>query len=147
MHPSEQGLTDLYRFACLLAGDEKSASEILLSVTRDSAAGHGGEFRSDRNRYAGLVNAIRERCKTVSPDAEPDEPPANDNSSRLAKSFSGLPEPERTALALFYTDLFTPEEIAGILRIDAGALSEKLANARQLLRETGGAFPSAASAS
>lgn len=147
MHLPEQKLVDLYRFSCLLSGDEISGAEIFLSAIRDSATNHTSEFRSDRHRCAWLVNAIRERCKTISPDAESKELPANDDSSPLAKSFSRLPEPGRTALALFYTDLFTPEEIAAILHIDAETLSEKLVHARNLLHDDAkGIFPATTSA-
>jgi DNA-directed RNA polymerase specialized sigma24 family protein len=52
----------------------------------------------------------------------------------LAQRFHQLPEPERSALALFYLEFFTTEEIAQLLKMDAELLSSTLGAARELLQ-------------
>jgi DNA-directed RNA polymerase specialized sigma24 family protein len=54
----------------------------------------------------------------------------------LAQRFHLLPEPERSALALFYLEFFTVEEIARLLKMDVDVLSDTLAAARQLLQQS-----------
>jgi len=53
----------------------------------------------------------------------------------LARHFHTLPEPGRSALALFYVDLFTPGEIAGFLKLELEQLADTLAAARERLQE------------
>jgi DNA-directed RNA polymerase specialized sigma24 family protein len=52
----------------------------------------------------------------------------------VAQRFRQLPEPERSALALFYLDLFPPPEIAQLLRVDLEELGEILSRGRSELR-------------
>ena len=47
-----------------------------------------------------------------------------------------LPEPERSALALFYLDFFTIAEIAELLKMNVETLAETLAAARGLLEQS-----------
>ncbi len=54
----------------------------------------------------------------------------------LARHFHGLPEPERSALALFYLDSFTPEQIAQLLGMNLDKLAGTLAQARTLLKRS-----------
>jgi DNA-directed RNA polymerase specialized sigma24 family protein len=51
-----------------------------------------------------------------------------------------LPEPERSALGLFYLDLFSVEEIAELLKMDIDVLSDTLGAARDLLQKSLGAL-------
>src|SRR5206468_3974824 len=53
----------------------------------------------------------------------------------VAQHISTLPEPERSALALFYLELFTPEEVAKLLKVKLEELAALLARARHFLAE------------
>jgi DNA-directed RNA polymerase specialized sigma24 family protein len=52
----------------------------------------------------------------------------------MAQRFHRLPEPERTALALFYLELFELEEIAQLLKLDEEQLAATVGRARELLQ-------------
>ena len=53
----------------------------------------------------------------------------------LAQRFHALPEPERSALALFYLDIFSVAEIAELLKMSLETLAETLGAARGLLAQ------------
>ena len=53
----------------------------------------------------------------------------------VAQRFSTLPEPERSALALFYLELFEPAEIARLLKLPLEELAAALGRGRTLLSE------------
>ena len=53
----------------------------------------------------------------------------------LAQRFHHLPEPERSALALFYLDLFDTTEIAQIVNLSLEQLADTLSRARLLLKD------------
>lgn len=107
------------------------------------------EFRNDRNRQAWLVQRIRERClrenagneqaapRLLRTEPEPGDRPVvlNIEAFIVAQRFSMLPEPERSALALFYLDLFQPVEIAKLLKMNIETLGATLGRARALLGE------------
>jgi DNA-directed RNA polymerase specialized sigma24 family protein len=46
-----------------------------------------------------------------------------------------LPEPERSAITLFYLEIFSPHELSEILGIDIGELARIIAAARKLLED------------
>jgi len=107
------------------------------------------QFRNETSRQAWLATHIRERCLENNKSAPPAAPrllrDESDPGIRpevlkieaflLAQRFHTLPEPERSALALFYLDLFTAEEIAELLNMDIHVLSDTLAAARDLLQK------------
>ena len=109
------------------------------------------EFRSDANRQAWLVQRLRQRC-LKNDDGSPEPAPPRllrmepepgvrpevlgIEAFILAEHFHGLPEPGRSALALFYLDLFTPEEIAHLLKMKIEQLGATLAEARTRLQES-----------
>lgn len=107
------------------------------------------QFRNETSRQAWLARHIRERCLENNKTAPPAAPRLlrddTDTGTRpevlqieaflLAQRFHTLPEPERSALALFYLDLFKPEEIAELLNMDMHVLSDTLGAARDLLRK------------
>jgi len=108
------------------------------------------QFRNETSRQAWLATHIRQRCLENNKAAPPTAPRLlrddSDTGTRpevlqieaylLAQRFHLLPEPERSALALFYLDLFSAEEIAELLDMDIHALSDTLGAARDLLRKT-----------
>jgi len=107
------------------------------------------QFRNETSRQAWLATHIRERCLENNKTAPPAAPRLlrddTDTGTRpevlqieaflLAQRFHTLPEPERSALALFYLDLFKTEEIAELLKMDMHVLSDTLGAARDLLRK------------
>jgi len=108
------------------------------------------QFRNTTSRQAWLASHIRERClennKSSPPGAprllreegDSGAPPEilNIEAFLVAQRFHLLPEPERSALALFYLDLFTADEIAELLKMDIDELSETLGSARDLLQKS-----------
>lgn len=141
-------LAEFYRFALLLTGNAKSAEQVMADVLAEVES-QLSQFRNETSRQAWLATHIRERClennKAVPPAAprllrEDTEgggrPPVLEIEAFLmAQRFHTLPEPERSALALFYLDLFTVEEIAELLKMDLHALSDTLGAARELLQK------------
>jgi DNA-directed RNA polymerase specialized sigma24 family protein len=142
-------LAEFYRFALLLTGEIKVAERIM-AETLSEVEQQLGEFRTETNRQAWLASHIRQRClkenagnpqpipRLLRPGAE-EEPgrPAilKIEAFILAQRFSTLPEPGRSALALFYLDLFSPEEIAKLLRVRNDELADLLGAARHHLQE------------
>lgn len=139
MLPDEQSIVDLYRFAFLLTGNRETAETILLKTLRDGA-GQVEQFRNQGHCSAWIVATLRERCNQSAESGSPtiSSEAANNEVGRFATSFSQLEEPGRSALALFYTDLFSPNEIANLLHLKHDELAEYLAKARESLN--GAAF-------
>ena len=108
------------------------------------------QFRNETSRQAWLATHIRERCLENNKSAPPTAPRLlredveagaqpevlEIEAFLVAQRFHLLPEPERSALALFYLDLFSAEEIAELLKMDIEGLSDILGAARDLLRKS-----------
>jgi DNA-directed RNA polymerase specialized sigma24 family protein len=139
-------LSEFYRFALLLTGDLKIAEQVM-AETLHEVEGRLGELRHDSHRHTWLATHIRQRCLRDNsgnmqeiPRLLRDELSEKESGEVLeieafivAQRFSTLQEPERSALALFYLDLFTSEEIAKVLKMELEELSEILARGRGLL--------------
>lgn len=111
---------------------------------------HVSQLRNETSRHAWMATRIRERClknnesappaapRLLRDDSETGEKPAvlKIEAFLLAQRFHALPEPERSALALFYLEFFTIEEIAQLLKMDVEVFSETLGAARQLLQNS-----------
>lgn len=126
-------LSDLYRFALLLTGSEATAREVLVE-TLSGVHGELTQFRNDRHRTAWFVNQVRDRALARQESADSPDGAASE-SVRFAVEFSRLPEPERTALALFYLDFLTVRQIAHLLKLKLETISERLKEGRIHLRE------------
>jgi len=108
------------------------------------------QFRNETSRQAWLAMHIRERCLENNKSTPPTAPRlVRDDSESgvhpevlkieaflLAQRFHLLPEPERSALALFYLELFTTGEIAELLKMDIEGLADTLGAGRDLLRKS-----------
>lgn len=141
-------LAEFYRFAVLLTGNAKSAEQVMAETLAEVEA-QLSQIRNETSRQAWLATHIRQRCLENNKSAPPVAPRLvrddTDSGTQpeilkieaflLAQRFHLLPEPERSALALFYLDLFSPEEIAELLEMDIHALSDTLGAARDLLRK------------
>jgi DNA-directed RNA polymerase specialized sigma24 family protein len=142
-------LKEFYRLALLLAGDVYSAQQLLATCLADAEA-HIDELRGAERRRWWMARRMRQQC--LAKGAEMDPLPAaprlirevapDDSSIEVlkieayivAQRFHQLPEPERSALALFYLDLFAVEEIAELLGLTLEELASVLTSARALLK-------------
>lgn len=142
---STAALAEFYRFAVLLAGNAKRA-EHAMAGTLAEADGQCGQMRSEKGRHAWFVGSIRARCRSgaaetaaaprlMREDAECREL-LDIEAFLLAQRFHALPEPERSALALFYLDSFSTAEIAQLLKMDLERLGETLGRARERLADS-----------
>jgi len=140
-------LTEFYRFALLLTGDSGAAQKCLVEALHEGDA-KLVEIRQRTARRASLIHRIRERCLRSRaandrglPRAEHAEgvergPAATKTGPFVvAQCFSTLPEPQRSALALFYLDLLETPEIARLLKMETEDLARTLADARAILSE------------
>jgi DNA-directed RNA polymerase specialized sigma24 family protein len=142
-------LKEFYRLALLLAGDVYSAQQLLATCLADVEA-HLDELRSSERRRWWMARRMRQQCLAQGADMDP-LPSAprlirdtewNEAAPEVlkieayivAQRFHQLPEPERSALALFYLDLFSTEEITQLLGMSLDELATVLTNARALLQ-------------
>jgi len=141
---SKQNLPQLYRFCFLMLGDPQKAREVFEATLR-AATGQSadGEALTDRSWF---YREARRRCLEASEhglQSEDVDLPEEDlsvsaseqvariDANQLAIWISAAPEPQRTALALFYLGQFDHHEILKIADLNIGELSQLLASARR----------------
>jgi DNA-directed RNA polymerase specialized sigma24 family protein len=140
----KQNLPQLYRFCFLMLGDPRKAQEVFHTTLREAAlrAAHG----ELPNEPFWLFRDARWRCLEASKadlQAELLEMEEHELTSdaalqveqleptQLAVWISGAPDPQRTALALFYLDEFDYCEILNLAELNLGELSRWLAVGRR----------------
>jgi DNA-directed RNA polymerase specialized sigma24 family protein len=141
-------IAEFYRFAVLLAGNARVAERVMAEVLVEVQA-QLEQLRNETSRRAWLATRIREGCLAEKSEASPapglvrgageaEESPAalQIEAFLVAQRFHLLPEPERSALALFHLELFSTEEIAQILKLDTEPLAETIGRGRTLLRDS-----------
>jgi DNA-directed RNA polymerase specialized sigma24 family protein len=151
----KQNLPQLYRFCFLMLGDSRKAQEVFHATLREAAqrAAHG---ELPRERYW-LFREARWRClEATKSDLQPEPleidehdlaPAAASQIGRLdpvqlAIWISAAPDPQRSALALFYLDEFDYREILDLAELKLSELSRFLAKARRQLQAwLDGKFP------
>ncbi len=138
-------LAELYRFALLLTGSIQAAERVLADALTECEV-ELMQMRNEKNRQTWFAARLRERCNAATASTEPaprlmraDGDPGDPEvleieAYLLAQRFQRLPEPERTALALFYLDLLDVDGIANILKLDEEQLAVTVGRARQLLQ-------------
>jgi DNA-directed RNA polymerase specialized sigma24 family protein len=140
---------EFYRFALLLTGNVKVAEHVMADTLAEVES-QLAQFRNETSRRARLATRIRERCMKNNASSPPAAPRLLRDDSEtagnpeilkieaflLAQRFHALPEPERSALALFYLDLFSITELSQLLKMSEEALSETLGAARGLLKQS-----------
>lgn len=142
-------LKEFYRLALLLAGDVGSAQQLLATCLADAEA-HIDELRSNDRRRCWMARRMRQQCLAQGAVMDPlpeaprlirEEGPDDLSGEVLkieayivAQRFHHLPEPERSALALFYLDLFDVEEISEMLGMNLEELADVLTSARVRLQ-------------
>jgi DNA-directed RNA polymerase specialized sigma24 family protein len=140
----KQNLPQLYRFCFLMLGDSRKAQEVFETTLREAAlrAAHG-ELPNER---FWLFREARWRCLDASETDLQAEPLALEERditpealsqiaqlepTQLAIWISSAPDPQRTALALFYLDEFDYREILELAELKLGELSRLLALGRR----------------
>lgn len=127
-----------------MLGDAAKAQEVFEALMHDAALRSAqGELPKDR---LWMFNDARFRCLEVSeaglqPEAVETEEHelaacapsqiAQLDPQQLAIWISGAPDPQRTALALFYLDEFDHEELLALTELKTAELAKLIANARQ----------------
>ena len=127
-----------------MLGDAIKAQEVFQAIMHESALRSAqGALPKDR---LWLFREARGRCLETSEagiqaeeveleehDIEPSAPAQIKRlvPEQLAVWISGAPEPQRTALALFYLDQFDHDEVLELAELKTAELSKLIANARQ----------------
>ena len=137
-------LAEFYRFALLLTGCSAAAESVMVETMAEVET-QLDQIRTEANRQAWLAQRIRERClknnlenpvpvvpRLLRVEPAPGAVPEvlDIEAYILAEHFHCLAEPGRSALALFYLDLFTPEDIGKMLKMNLEELGATLASAR-----------------
>jgi DNA-directed RNA polymerase specialized sigma24 family protein len=141
---TKQNLPQLYRFCFLMTGDARKAQEVFHASLREAArlAANGDAPRDP----FWLFRDARWRCLELSEqglqaedvDLEEHEtaPWAASqierlDSDQLAIWISGAPDPQRTALALFYLDEFSHRDLLTVTELKPEELAKLLSDGRQ----------------
>jgi DNA-directed RNA polymerase specialized sigma24 family protein len=140
---SQQSLLQLYRFCFLMLADAARAQEIFQATLREAAQlSADGEPPRDR---AWFFRSARWRCvekgeeglQAEDVDLETEPLAANApkqigklDPAQLAIWISAAPDPQRTALALFYLDEFDHQELLSIAELKSAELAKLLSGAR-----------------
>ena len=144
MPVTTKNLPQLYRFCFLMTGDASKAQEAFQDTVREAA------LRSARDEpppdRLWFFRDARWRCLAVSEQGLQAEPGMLEEAEispvapmqiqqlgpdQLAVWISAAPEPQRSALALFYLDEFTPAEILAVLEIKAAEFSDLISSGRR----------------
>jgi DNA-directed RNA polymerase specialized sigma24 family protein len=138
-----KNLPQLYRFCFLMTGDAAKAQAAFQDTVREAALRSARDepppdrlwfFRDARWRCLALGEQGLQAEPGMIEEAEisPDAPAQIEQlgPDQLAVWISAAPEPQRSALALFYLDEFTLAEILSILEIKAAEFSNLISSGR-----------------
>jgi len=144
MAVTTKNLPQLYRFCFLMTGDAAKAQTAFQDTVRDAATRTDADepppdrlwfFRQARDRCIAVTEegiqaepGMLEEAE-ISPDATAQI--ATLTPEQLAVWISAAPEPQRSALALFYLDEFTLPELLSLLDMKAGELSDLICSGRR----------------
>jgi len=144
MAVTTKNLPQLYRFCFLMTGDAAKAKQAFQDTVRDAAT-RTEEDQPPPDRLW-FFREARERCIAVGEQgiqAEPDMMEEVEIASdapgqirkldpvQLAVWISAAPEPQRSALALFYLDEFALPELLSLLDMKAPELSGHICSGRR----------------
>jgi DNA-directed RNA polymerase specialized sigma24 family protein len=140
----KQNLLQLYRFCFLMLADAAKAQEIFRATLREAAQQTAdGEAPRDRlwlfqNARWGCLEAGEQALQAEDVDLEEEELAKNAPSQveklepqQLATWISGAPDPQRTALALFYLDEFNHTDLLSVTELKSPELSKLLCDGRR----------------
>jgi RNA polymerase sigma-70 factor (ECF subfamily) len=138
-----KNLPQLYRFCFLMTGDADKAREAFQDTVREAAVRSAGDEPPPDRLW--FFRDARWRCLGVTEEGLQAEPGMLEESEvsaaapgqiglldpdQLAVWISAAPEPQRSALALFYLDEFSLPEMLALLDVKAGELSELISSGR-----------------
>jgi DNA-directed RNA polymerase specialized sigma24 family protein len=139
-----QNLPQLYRFCFLMTGEASKAQDIFQDTLREAAfLAASGEPPADRYWF---FREARWRCLDVVAHGVQPEHGANESTEvsprgpeqieqlepeQLAIWISAAPEPQRSALALYYLDEFNYREMMSMLGLKLAELSRAIASGRR----------------
>jgi DNA-directed RNA polymerase specialized sigma24 family protein len=144
MAVTTKNLPQLYRFCFLMTGDAEKARSAFQDTVREAATRTDAEEPPPDRLW--FFREARERCLALGEQgiqAEPGMLEEADISSgaatqirqltpeQLAVWISAAPDPQRSALALFYLDEFTLAELLSLLEMKAAELSECICSGRR----------------
>ena len=147
MPDRKQNLPQLYRFCFLMLGDSAKAQEVFQTTLREAAL-RAAQGELPREPFW-LFRDARWRClETIKEDLQPEALKLDEHDvapdaasqieklepAQLAVWISGAPDPQRTALALFYLDEFDYQEILDLAELKLNELSRFLAQGRRQLQ-------------
>ncbi|HET6888525.1 MAG TPA: sigma-70 family RNA polymerase sigma factor [Candidatus Udaeobacter sp.] len=147
MSDQKQNLPQLYRFCFLMLGDSRKAQEVFNTTLREAAV-RAAQGELPKEPFW-LFREARWRCLEASKtDLQPESLKIDEHDiapeaasqikqlgpAQLAIWISAAPDPQRTALALFYLDEFDYLEILDIAELKLSALSRCLAQGRRQLQ-------------
>ena len=147
MSDRKQNLPQLYRFCFLMLGDSRKAQDVFNTTLREAAA-RAAQGELPRESFW-LFREARWRCLEASKmDLQPESLEIDEHDitshaasqikqldpAQLAIWISAAPDPQRTALALFYLDEFDYQEILDIAELKLSALSRCLSQGRRQLQ-------------
>jgi len=141
---TNENLPQLYRFCFLITGDSAKAQEAFQSTLREAALRAAqGEPAPDRlwffrdARWRSIIasdSGLQPEPGTLDEaDVAPHSPAQIEQlrPEQLAVWISAAPEPQRSALAAFYLDEFTLQEMLALLELRAGELAELVGSGRR----------------
>ena len=143
----KQDLLQLYRFCFLMLADAAKAQEIFHATLRE-AAQQAADGEAPRDRLWFFRNA-RWRCleageqglQAEDVDLEEEELAASGplqieklEPQQLATWISGAPDPQRTAMALFFLNEFSHRDLLSVTELKAPELSKLLCDGRRQLQ-------------
>ena len=143
MSVTTQNLPQLYRFCFLMTGDADKAREAFQDTVREAASRSAADepppdrlwfFRDARWRCLAVCEQGLQAEPGMLEEAEisPAAPRQIEqlDPDQLAVWISAAPEPQRSALALFYLDEFSLGEMLALLEVKAGELSDLISSGR-----------------
>jgi DNA-directed RNA polymerase specialized sigma24 family protein len=143
----KQNLPQLYRFCFLMLGDSRKAQDVFHTTLREAAL-HAAQGELPKEPFW-LFRDARWRClEATKTDLQPESLEIDEHEidpgaasqieqldpAKLAVWISSAPDPQRTALALFYLDEFNYTEILDIAELKLSTLSRCLAKGRRQLQ-------------
>lgn len=144
MSVTTKNLPQLYRYCFLMTGDAGKAQEAFQDTVREAALRAArDEPPPDRLWF---FRDARWRCVAVSEEGIQAEPGMLEEAEispvspqqieklepdQLAVWISAAPEPQRSALALFYLDEFSLREMLALLEMKAGELADLITSGRR----------------
>ena len=119
----------------MLTGDVNSAARILEEIAAEGSS-QISEIRDVKRMAAWYVHRIREKAEilmTLESEKVITELPQH--AREIVARIHALPEPDRSAVALFYLNRFTAREIAHLLKMRIEELSASLERGRAVLQD------------